>query len=94
MLVTPPNVEQPQVQHPTPKLQDVIAAARPNLSNAEFQVPEEHCTAYGDIIAMNSNDYRQTDRVYNHIDTGEAQQIHQLQRTFPLAKQVDASEMF
>jgi hypothetical protein len=31
-LVTPPNVEQPQVQDTTPKLQDVITAATPNLS--------------------------------------------------------------
>jgi hypothetical protein len=34
MLVTPPSVEQSQVRDTTPKLQDMIAAAKPNLSNA------------------------------------------------------------
>jgi hypothetical protein len=35
MLVTPPDVEQPHVWDTTPKLQDMIAAAKPNLSDAE-----------------------------------------------------------
>jgi hypothetical protein len=34
-LVTPPDVEQPQVQNTAPKLQDVIAAAKPNRIDAE-----------------------------------------------------------
>jgi hypothetical protein len=32
----PPNVEQTQVRDTTPKLQDVIAAAEPSLSDAEL----------------------------------------------------------
>jgi hypothetical protein len=34
-LVTPPNFEQPQIQDATPELQEVIAAARQNLGDAE-----------------------------------------------------------
>jgi hypothetical protein len=34
-LVTPPNVEQPYVRDTSPKLQNMIAAARPKLSDAE-----------------------------------------------------------
>jgi hypothetical protein len=37
-LVTPPNVEKPHVQYATSKLQDMIAAAGPNLNDAESRV--------------------------------------------------------
>jgi hypothetical protein len=66
-----PDVEEPQVQETTPKFQDVIAAARPNLSNAESQELEELVTEYRDIFVMKSDDYRRTDKVYHCIDTGE-----------------------
>jgi hypothetical protein len=45
-LVTPPGVEQPQAQNTTPKLQDVIAAVRPNPSAAECRELEELLTEY------------------------------------------------
>jgi phytoene/squalene synthetase len=50
-LVTSPDVEQHHVQDTTPKLQDVIAAARQNVSDAESRDFEE-LTGYGYIIAM------------------------------------------
>jgi hypothetical protein len=53
-------------------LQDMITAARPNLGNAESQELEELLTEYGDIFAMKGDDYRWTNRVYHHIDKGEA----------------------
>jgi hypothetical protein len=56
-LVAPPDIEQPHVQDTTPKLQDVITAARPNLNDTEPQELEELLTEYGDIFAMKSDDY-------------------------------------
>jgi hypothetical protein len=41
MLVTPPTVEQSHVRDTTPKLQDVVAAARQNLNDTESQEFEE-----------------------------------------------------
>jgi hypothetical protein len=61
MLMVPPDVEQPQVRDTTSKLQDVIAAAKPNLSNAESQELEQ-LTEYRDIFAMDSDDYGRTNR--------------------------------
>jgi hypothetical protein len=69
-LVTPPDVEQSQVRDTAPKLQNVIAAARPYLSDAESRDLEE-LTEYGDIFAMKSDDCGRTDRVYQRIGTGE-----------------------
>jgi hypothetical protein len=63
MLVIPPNVEQPQICNTTPELQDVIAAAKPNLSDTESQELEEFLTKYGDIFAIGSDDYGQADNV-------------------------------
>jgi hypothetical protein len=54
---------------------------------------EELLTKYGDIFAMNSNGYRQTNSMYKRIDIGEAQPIHQHLRRLPLAKQADMGEM-
>jgi hypothetical protein len=56
MLVTPPNVEQPQVQNIALKLQDVMAPARQNVSDAESQELELLLTEYGDIFDMKSDD--------------------------------------
>jgi hypothetical protein len=75
MLVVPPNVEQPQVQETILKIQGVIAAAGPNLSDAESRELEELLTEYGDISAMKTDDYGQTNGVYCSIDTGEARPI-------------------
>jgi hypothetical protein len=77
MLVTPPNMEQPQVRDTTPKLQDVTAAAKSNLSDNASKELEELLTKYGNIFVMKSDDYRWTNRVYHHIDTGEGQPIRQ-----------------
>jgi hypothetical protein len=55
---------------------------------------EELLTRYGVFFAMNSDDYRGTDRVYHRINTGEAQPIRQTLRKFPVAKQVDVDEIF
>jgi hypothetical protein len=62
-LVAPPDVQQPQVQETTPKFRDAIAAARPNLSDAESRDLEELLTEYGDIFAIDSDDYGWTDKV-------------------------------
>jgi hypothetical protein len=60
----------------TPKLQDVILVARPNLSSGEFQELQE-LTEYRDIFAMDSDDYGRTNGVYHHVDTGQVRPIHQ-----------------
>jgi hypothetical protein len=44
-------------------LEDVIAAAKPNLSDAYSRQLEELLTEYGDIFAMDSDDYGRTDRM-------------------------------
>jgi hypothetical protein len=70
----------------------MLAAAKPNLSNAESQELEELLTEYSDIFAMDSDDYRLTDRVYHHIDMGEARP-RQPPRRLPWAKQADVGQM-
>jgi hypothetical protein len=50
-LVAPPDDEQQQVKDTTPKLQNVIAAARPKLSDAESRELYK-LTEYRDIFAM------------------------------------------
>jgi hypothetical protein len=69
-----------------PKFQDVIAAARPHLSDAESLELAELLTDYGDIFTMQSDDYGRTDRVYHRMDTGKRRTIHQPQRRLSLAK--------
>jgi hypothetical protein len=69
-LVTTPDVEQPKVLDSTPKLLDVIATAKHNLSDAESWELEELLTEYGDIFDMDSDDYGRTERVYHSIDMG------------------------
>jgi hypothetical protein len=54
---------------------------------------EELLTEYGDVFAMDNNDYGRMDRVYHRIDTGEARPIRPLSRRIPLAKQADVHEM-
>jgi hypothetical protein len=62
-LVTPPDVEQSQVRDTSQKLQDVIVAAKPNLSDTESRELEQLLTEYRVIIAMNTDDYGWTDSV-------------------------------
>jgi hypothetical protein len=64
-------VEQPQVQDITPKFEDMIATAMPNLTDAESRELEDLHADYGSVFAMKSDDCGQTDRVYHNIDTGE-----------------------
>jgi hypothetical protein len=44
MLVVTPNVQQPHFQNTTPKFHDVLAAAKPNLSDTESRELEELLT--------------------------------------------------
>jgi hypothetical protein len=67
------------------KVQEVIEAARSNLSDREFQELEDHMTEYEDIFATGSEDYGRTDR--------DARPIRQPPRRFPLAKQAEVSGM-
>jgi hypothetical protein len=92
-LVTPPNVERKWVQDTAPKLQDVMVAARSNLSNAESRKMEELLSKYRDIFVTKSDDYGRTDRLYHHMGTGEARLIQQLQRMLLLEKQVEVGKM-
>jgi hypothetical protein len=70
-LVITPHVEQPQFRDTTPKLQNVIAAAKKYLIDAESRKMEELLTEYGDTFAMESDDYGRTDTVDHSIDTWE-----------------------
>jgi hypothetical protein len=71
-LVTPPDLEQLQARNSSSKLQDEIEAARPHLSNGEFQELEELLVKYEDIFAVDSEDHGRTDKVYHRIDMGDA----------------------
>jgi hypothetical protein len=86
-------VERPQALDSTPKLQDIIAAARPHLSNRKFQELEEPLAEYEDIFAVDSKDYRWANRMYHRIDTGDARPIFQSPRRLPLEKQAEISKM-
>jgi hypothetical protein len=68
-------VEQPQTQEPRSKLKEVVTAAKPNLTNGEFQELEELLTEYEDISAEDDEDYGRTNKVYHRIDTGDARPI-------------------
>jgi hypothetical protein len=85
-LVAPADAEHPKVPDPTPKLQDVIAAARRNLSDAESRKLEELLTEYGDIFAMKSDYYGRADQVYHRIDTGQARPTRQPPEEAPPSK--------
>jgi hypothetical protein len=54
---------------------------------------EDVLAEYGDIFAMDIDDYGRSDRVYHRIDTGEAQPIRQPPRRLPLSKQAYIGEM-
>jgi hypothetical protein len=65
-----------QAPESSSKVQEVIEAARSNLSDGEFQELEDLTTDYEDIFATGSEDYGRTDRVYHRIDTGDGMQRH------------------
>jgi hypothetical protein len=50
----------------------VTEAARPHLSNGEFQQLEELLTKYENIFAVDSEAHGWTNKVYHRIDTGDA----------------------
>jgi hypothetical protein len=85
MLVTAPDLEQPQARDLSSKLQDITEAARPHLSNGEFQDLEELLGEYEYHV--------QTNKVYHRIDTGDARPIRHPPRRLPLAKQTKLREM-
>jgi hypothetical protein len=72
----------------------VIAAARPNPSDADSEDLEEPLTEYGDIFVTKSDDNGRTDRMYHHIGMGETRPLHQPPRRLLLAKQADEGEIF
>jgi hypothetical protein len=71
----------------------VTEAAKPHLSNREFQELGELLAEYENIFAVDSEDRRQTNKVYHHIDMGDVQPVRQPARRLPLAKQAEVSEM-
>jgi hypothetical protein len=78
--VTPLNTVEPQTQEPAAQwvqLQDMIATARPNLSDTETWQLEELVAKYKGVFATNSSGYGQIDRVYRCIKAGEAWPIRQ-----------------
>jgi hypothetical protein len=86
MLVTPPDVGQPQAQDSSSKLEDVIEAAKPHLTNGEFRELEELLTEYEDIFVGDNEDYVRTNKVHHRIDTGDARPIRQSLERIPLVK--------
>jgi hypothetical protein len=84
-LVTPLEVWQLQAQHLSSKLEDVITAARPHLTNEEFRMLEE-LTEYEDIFAGDNEHYGRTNKVNLRIDTGGARPIRRPPRRIPMAK--------
>jgi hypothetical protein len=65
-----------------------MTSVRPNLVDAESPELKHLLTEYGDIFAVNNDDYRQTNRMYHRMDMGEAPPPRRL----PLAKQADVGE--
>jgi hypothetical protein len=56
-LITTPNFEQLRSRDSTSKMQDISEAARPHLSNKEFESLIKLLTEYEDIFAVNSDDH-------------------------------------
>jgi hypothetical protein len=61
-------------------------AARPHISNGEFQEFEELLAEYEDIFAVDSRDHGRSNRVYHRIDTGYTRPIRE-----PLAIQAEVT---
>jgi hypothetical protein len=64
-MVTPPCGGQPETQDLGSKLDDIVTAARRQLTNAEIKGLEE-LTEYEDIFAEADEDYGRTNKVYHH----------------------------
>jgi hypothetical protein len=71
----------------------VLSGARPNLNTRESQNLEEFITEFQDVFTTKSDDCGRTDRVYHHVDTGDAHLIQQPPRKLPLARQAEVSEI-
>jgi hypothetical protein len=82
-------VGQPQSQDASSQLDDIIAAAKPHLTNGG--ISEVGRTP--DPVRENNKDYGRTNKVYRRIDTGDARPIRQPPRRVPLAKQREVNEM-
>jgi hypothetical protein len=72
-------------------LEDVIAAARPHLTNGEFQELEEIPTEYKGASAGDDEEYGRISKGYQRIDTGDARPTCQPPRRMPLAKQAEVN---
>jgi hypothetical protein len=82
---------QHQAQNSSSNLEDIIASAKPHLTNGEFWDLEELLTVYNDIFPGYNEDYGRTNKVYPR--TGDARPIPQPSRKMPLSKQAEVSEM-
>jgi hypothetical protein len=82
-LVTTPDLDQPQAQEFSSKLQDITEAKKPNLSDGEFQELKKVLAEYDDIFAVGREDHGWTNKVYHRIDTGDARPIRQPPRRCP-----------
>jgi hypothetical protein len=92
--MTLPDVGQLQAQDSSSKLEDVIAAATPHLTNGEFWELKELLTEYEDIFAADNKDYGRTKQVCHRIDTKDARPIFQPPRRISLAKQAEVKEIW
>jgi hypothetical protein len=64
----------------------VVTAAKPNLTDGEFQELKKLLAEYENIFAGDDEDYGRTNKVYHRIDTEDARPIRQPPRRIPLAK--------
>jgi hypothetical protein len=87
-LVTPPDIQQPQVQDTILTFQEVT---RPNLNAAESRELEELTET--DISLLCRAMYTDGSTVYHHMNTGEVRPIRQTSWRLSLAKQEEVLEM-
>jgi hypothetical protein len=86
-------LDQPQAQESSSKLRDITEAAKPNLSDEEFQELKKLFAEYDGIFAVDSEDHGRTNKVYHRIDTGDDRPNSQPPRRVPLLKQAVVSDM-
>jgi hypothetical protein len=46
----------------------------------------EELTEYGDVFAVDSDDYGRTNKMYHRIDTGDPRKIRHPESSLPVAK--------
>jgi hypothetical protein len=68
---------------PKTRAENVIAAAKPHLTNGEFQGLEEFLMEWEDIFFWDNEDYGRTNKVYYRTDTGDARPVRQLRGEYP-----------